>query len=49
MEVCKSNMMGDESKNMENSVDERYRERSEIMKDHYCIFNFCITHLKIQK
>ena len=41
MEVCKSNMIGDESKNMDNSVDERYRERSEIkvMNDHYCKSN----------
>ena len=31
-------MMGDESKNMDNSVGERYRERSQIkaMNDHYC-------------
>ena len=33
-------MMGDESKNMDNSAGERYRERSEIkvMNDHYCIY-----------
>ena len=38
MEVCTSNMMGDESKNMDNSAGEGYRERSEIkvMNDHYC-------------
>ena len=31
-------MMGDESKNIDNSVGERYRERSEIkvMNDQYC-------------
>ena len=39
MEVCTSYMMGDESKNMDNSVGEDYRERSEIkvMNDYYCI------------
>ena len=38
MEVCKSNMMDDESKNVGDSVGERYRERSEIkvMNDYYC-------------
>ena len=38
MEVCKSNMKVDESKNMENSVGERYRKLSEIkvIYDHYC-------------
>ena len=32
-------MIGDESKNMGNSVGERWRERSEIkaMNDHYCV------------
>ena len=31
-------MLGDESKNIDNSVGERYRERSEIkiMNDQYC-------------
>ena len=36
-------MIGDESKNVGNSVGERYREHSEIkvMNDHYCIlFSF---------
>ena len=39
MEVCKNNMIGDESNYIENSVDERYPERSEIkiMNDHYRI------------
>ena len=38
MEVCKSYLMGDESKNMNNSVGERYSERLEIkvMNDYYC-------------
>ena len=38
MKICKSNMMGDESKNMDNSAGDRYRERSEIkvMIDYYC-------------
>ena len=42
MEVCKSNMKVDESRNMGNSVGERCRESSEIevMNDH-----FCKTHL----
>ena len=39
MEVFKSNMMGDESKNMDYFVGERYRKRSEIkgMNGNYCI------------
>ena len=47
MEVFKSNMMGDESKNMDYFVGERYRELSEIkvMNDHYCIYNL-ISYIK---
>ena len=38
MEVCTSNRMGDESKNMGDSAGERFREHSEIkvMNDYYC-------------
>ena len=38
MDVCKIKMKVDDSKNLDNSVGERCRERPEIkvMKDHYC-------------